>query len=138
MLSGARICCTSCSIVPVSPTNGTNTESAPASRNGREHLIAADALAVRVPEAEGNARAGRREGGEARFDEDASTAGVPGVGEDEHRPLDVEAPEDVGLIHVTSRDDSRFCEQSEYASGWRDRAPACGAARRRACRRCGS
>ena len=65
--------------------------------DGREHFIAADALAIHVAQAERDARAGRREGREARLDEDARAARVPGVGQHEHRPLDVEPAQYFGF-----------------------------------------
>jgi len=66
-------------------------------RNGGEHFVATDTLAVSVAQTERDPRARRREGGEARFHKDPGATGVPGVRQDEHRPLDVEPAQHFGF-----------------------------------------
>ena len=64
------------------------------SRNGREHVVASDALAVGIPEAKSNAGTGRGERREAGFDKDPRAARVPCVGQHEHRSLHMELTEE--------------------------------------------
>src|SRR2546422_9641800 len=64
----------------------------------REHLVPADALAVRVAERPCDPGARRGDGGEPRFFHEPGGRHVPGVGEDEELGPLVELPEGLRLV----------------------------------------